>query len=159
MKIKNGHNLTRLATVPDTIDAVAAQNINWKKKSDPTDAYVRSTPSAPTPAGSAVKENRQAGFNDPTVPRIHQVKPTIKYAIEASEDKATFLLIALRRFDLTAQFLTLQTCCHPHDQETPIRNNKVLNINNLTHYSLGCVHLRTLLSKTGLAQPCIKIII
>ena len=38
VKIKNGHNLIRSAKAPDTIDAVAAQNINWKKKSEPVDA-------------------------------------------------------------------------------------------------------------------------
>ncbi len=34
-KIRNGHSLMRSARVPDTMDAVVAQNINWKKKSDP----------------------------------------------------------------------------------------------------------------------------
>ena len=37
-KIKNGQSLIRSANAPDTMDAVAAQNINWKKKSEPVDA-------------------------------------------------------------------------------------------------------------------------
>ena len=37
-KIRKGHSLIRSATAPDTMDAVAAQNISWKMKSDPTDA-------------------------------------------------------------------------------------------------------------------------
>ncbi len=37
-KMKNGQSLIRSASVPETIDAVVAQNISWKKKSEPTDA-------------------------------------------------------------------------------------------------------------------------
>ena len=38
VKIRNGQSLMRSAKAPETMDAVAAQNISWKKKSDPTDA-------------------------------------------------------------------------------------------------------------------------
>ena len=38
VKIRKGHSLMRSATVPETIEAVAAQNTSWKKKSDPTEA-------------------------------------------------------------------------------------------------------------------------
>ena len=38
VKIRNGHSLMRSARVPETIEAVVAQNISWKKKSDPTEA-------------------------------------------------------------------------------------------------------------------------
>ncbi len=38
VKIRNGHSLMRSARVPETIEAVAAQNISWKKKSEPTEA-------------------------------------------------------------------------------------------------------------------------
>ena len=31
VKIRNGHSLIRSATAPETIEAVAAQNISWKK--------------------------------------------------------------------------------------------------------------------------------
>ena len=37
-KTKNGQSLILSATAPETMDAVAAQNISWKKKSDPTEA-------------------------------------------------------------------------------------------------------------------------
>ena len=37
-KIRNGHSLIRSATAPDTIEAVAAANISWKKKSEPSEA-------------------------------------------------------------------------------------------------------------------------
>ena len=37
-KIRKGQSLMRSARVPDTIEAVVAQNISWKKKSDPTEA-------------------------------------------------------------------------------------------------------------------------
>ena len=37
-KIRNGHSLMRSASAPETIDAVAATNINWKKKSEATEA-------------------------------------------------------------------------------------------------------------------------
>src|SRR6056297_342659 len=37
-KIRNGHSLIRSASAPDTIEAVAATNTSWKKKSDPTEA-------------------------------------------------------------------------------------------------------------------------
>jgi hypothetical protein len=37
-KIRNGQSLIRSASAPDTIEAVAAQNISWKKKSDPVEA-------------------------------------------------------------------------------------------------------------------------
>jgi hypothetical protein len=37
-KIRNGQSLIRSARAPDTIDAVAAQNISWKMKSEPVDA-------------------------------------------------------------------------------------------------------------------------
>ena len=35
---RKGHSLMRSAKAPDTMDAVAAQNINWKKKSEPVAA-------------------------------------------------------------------------------------------------------------------------
>ena len=38
VKIRKGHSLMRSARVPETIDAVVAQNISWKKKSEPTEA-------------------------------------------------------------------------------------------------------------------------
>jgi len=34
VKIRKGHSLIRSANVPETMDAVVAQNISWKKKSD-----------------------------------------------------------------------------------------------------------------------------
>jgi hypothetical protein len=37
-KIRNGQSLIRSARAPDTIEAVAAQNISWKKKSEPVEA-------------------------------------------------------------------------------------------------------------------------
>ena len=37
-KIRNGQSLIRSASAPETIDAVAATNISWKKKSEPADA-------------------------------------------------------------------------------------------------------------------------
>src|SRR6056297_2542518 len=37
-KIRKGHSLIRSANAPDTIEAVAATNTSWKKKSDPIDA-------------------------------------------------------------------------------------------------------------------------
>ena len=37
-KIRNGQILIRSASVPETIEAVAAQNISWKKKSEPVEA-------------------------------------------------------------------------------------------------------------------------
>ena len=37
VKTRNGHSFTRSARVPDTIEAVVAQNISWKKKSEPTE--------------------------------------------------------------------------------------------------------------------------
>jgi len=38
VKVRKGHSLIRSASAPETIEAVAAQNINWKKKSDPVEA-------------------------------------------------------------------------------------------------------------------------
>jgi hypothetical protein len=38
VKIRNGQSLIRSASAPETIEAVAAQNISWKKKSDPVEA-------------------------------------------------------------------------------------------------------------------------
>ena len=38
VKTRKGHSLMRSAKVPETIDAVVAQNISWKKKSEPVDA-------------------------------------------------------------------------------------------------------------------------
>ena len=38
-KIRNGHSLMRSARVPETIDAVVAQNTIWKNQSEPV-AYV-----------------------------------------------------------------------------------------------------------------------
>ena len=35
---RKGHSFIRSAKAPDTMDAVAAQNINWKKKSEPVAA-------------------------------------------------------------------------------------------------------------------------
>jgi len=37
VKITNGHSLIRSASVPDTIDAVVAQNTIWKNQSDATE--------------------------------------------------------------------------------------------------------------------------
>jgi hypothetical protein len=36
--IRKGQSLMRSATAPDTMEAVAATNTNWKKKSEPTEA-------------------------------------------------------------------------------------------------------------------------
>ncbi len=36
MKMRKGISLIRSASAPETIEAVAAQNISWKKKSEPT---------------------------------------------------------------------------------------------------------------------------
>jgi hypothetical protein len=48
-KIRNGQSLIRSASVPDTIEAVAAQNISWKKKSDRSMRSRMSSALAPTP--------------------------------------------------------------------------------------------------------------
>ena len=37
-KTRKGHSLIRSASAPETIEAVAAQNISWKMKSDPVEA-------------------------------------------------------------------------------------------------------------------------
>ena len=34
MKIRNGHSLMRSASVPETIEAVVAQNTIWKNQSE-----------------------------------------------------------------------------------------------------------------------------
>ncbi len=53
MKNRNGQSLIRSASAPETIEAVVAQNISWKKKSDPVDAYeMSSAASAVTPTAS-----------------------------------------------------------------------------------------------------------
>ena len=60
----------RSASAPDTIDAVAAQNINWKKKSDPTDAYDRSASATAKPTGSS-----DVGAKAPSMFKIVQSSP------------------------------------------------------------------------------------
>src|SRR6056297_964133 len=51
-KARNGHSLIRSASAPDTIEAVAATKTNWKKKSEPIEAYPRSASAADTPTAS-----------------------------------------------------------------------------------------------------------
>src|SRR6056297_4251738 len=51
-KIRKGHSLIRSAKAPDTIEAVAATKTNWKKKSEPIEAYPRSASAADTPTAS-----------------------------------------------------------------------------------------------------------
>ena len=63
-KIRKGHSLIRSARVPETIDAVVAQNISWKKKSEPTE-YFPSDVRQPLQGQPAVSHRVRVGENAP----------------------------------------------------------------------------------------------
>ena len=52
------------------MDAVVAQNISWKKKSEPTEAYVRSGSASASPTGSS-----EAGAKAPRIPSTDHPSP------------------------------------------------------------------------------------
>jgi hypothetical protein len=62
VKIRNGHSLMRSASVPDTIEAVVAQNTIWKNQSEAVSNRFR-------PLGSIVATGISRSYRAAKVPK------------------------------------------------------------------------------------------